>query len=134
MAEPMRSRMSRRITLVLLTSLPGIAGCCCIGANQEPMEEIDEVTETPPPKGPEHLIGGPFIGWWSLTHPTVVVRKTVPRSMATASTRSHGGTFIHTRPYYGGRSGFMSGGSSHGSSGITHGGFGSTGHASSGGS
>jgi hypothetical protein len=135
--EPRRRRMSRSISLVLLTSLPGLAGC---GQRGEPTEEVEEVTEEPPPSGPEQVIGAPFVAWWGATHPPIVVRKTVPRSVAASGGYSRGGSRVYYRPYYGGsyyggRSGYLGGGRPAGpshSAPVTRGGFGSTGHAAAG--
>ncbi|HJZ94417.1 MAG TPA: hypothetical protein VKE40_26370 [Gemmataceae bacterium] len=134
--EPRRTRMSRHVSLVLLTSLPGLAACGgCDG--REPTEEVEEVTEQPPPDGPAHVIGAPFVAWWQATHPPVVARRTVPRSALAAGGYSRGGSRVYYRPLYGGRSAFLSGGSSyHGPANaapVTRGGFGSTGHAAAGG-
>jgi hypothetical protein len=134
--EPRRRRMSRHVSLVLLTSLPGLAGCGGCGG-RESTEEVEEVTEVPPPDGQAHVIGSPFVAWWHATHPPVVVRRTVPRSALASGGYSRGGRRVYYRPYYGGRTGFLSGGSSyHGPSHaapVTRGGFGSTGHAAAGG-
>jgi hypothetical protein len=132
--EPRRRRMSRHVSLVLLTSLPGLAGC--EGGQQK--EELKEVIIEPPPSGPEHVIGGPFVGWWQATHPPVIVAKTVQRSTAVGT----GHTRRRSRVFFvpiGGRSGYLSGGSSSPGRGpghaapITRGGFGSTGHGAVGG-
>jgi hypothetical protein len=100
------------------------------------MQEVDEVTEEPPPEGPEHLIGGPFVGWWRATHPPVVVRKTVPRSTAASGGYTRGRSRVFFIPI-GGRSGFLSGASGgsagRSSSPAIRGGFGSTGHGAVGG-
>src|SRR5262245_57585995 len=132
MAEPRRRRMSRSISLVLLTSLPGLAGC-----GGEKTVEVDEVTEEPPPSGPEQLVGGPFIGWWRATHPPVVVRKTVPKSTA-ASGGYHSGRHRVVFVPVGGRSSYMGGSYSRGpgpahSGPVSRGGFGNTGHGAVGG-
>jgi hypothetical protein len=128
--EVRRRRMSRDISLVLLTSLPGLAGCG--GERADEMEEVEVEEEVPPPTGPGHVIGWPYVGWWRITHPPVVVRRTVPARTGNTSS-SH-------RTYPRGRSGFLSSYSSGSSSrpassspGVTRGGFGSTGHATAGG-
>ncbi|HVK14189.1 MAG TPA: hypothetical protein VM597_35945 [Gemmataceae bacterium] len=129
MAETPRRRMSRGVPLVLLSALPALlAGCG--GESADDVEEVEE--EVPPPAGPAHLIGGPFVGWWGIAHPPVIVRRAVPGRTATTRSGSH-------RSYPRGRSGFLSSFSS-GSSrpataspGVTRGGFGSTGHATAGG-
>jgi len=128
--EPRRRRMSRHVSLVLLTSLPGLAGC-------GEREELQEVKIEPPPSGPEQVIGGPFIGWWQATHPPVYVTKTVQRSTSGGGTsRSRSRVFFVP---IGGRSGFLSSGSSSPGPGsshsapVTRGGFGSTGHGAVGG-
>ena len=140
-----RRRMSRHIRLVLIGGLPGLlgcAGCCGCGGTttpetpSEPMEEVEEVNEDPPPDGPEYLIGAPFVGWWQATHPPVVTYRIVPRSVVERSGYTRSSSGIYQRTYYGGRSGYLFGGSSgpaH-SGGAVRGGFGSTGHAASGGS
>jgi hypothetical protein len=95
------------------------------------------VTEQPPPSGPEHVIGAPFVAWWAATHPPIVVRRTVPRSVAAGGGYSRGGRRVYYRPFYGGsyfggRSGYL-GGRSSGPAPVSRGGFGSTGHAAAGG-
>ena len=132
--ELRRRRMSRHITLVLLSSLPGLAGCG--GCKGNDTEEVEEVTEgEPPPSGPEQLIGGPFVIWWHGTHPTTIVRRTVPRSAVSSGTTTRTGSRSYYRPIYiGGRSGYVGGSSNAGhSSGVSRGGFGSTGHSAAGG-
>ena len=123
-------RMSRHISLVLLSSLSGLAGCG--GGQADEVEDVEFEEEEPAPDGPGHLIGGPFVGWWRIGHPPVIVRRAVPARAATGSS-SH-------RSYPRGRSGFLSSYSSGtssrpagSSSGVTRGGFGSTGHATAGG-
>src|SRR5687767_15630902 len=101
--QPRRRRMSKSISLVLLTSLPGLAGC------GERTVEVDEVTEEPAPSGPEHVIGAPFVAWWGATHPPVIVRKTVPRSAAAVGGYHRGGRRVFFVPV-GGRSGYVGGG------------------------
>lgn len=127
--QPRRRRMSRDVTLVLLSSLPGLAGCGSREDGADEMVEVGEVWEDPAPDGPGHLIGGPFVVWWQAAHPPTLVRQMVPRSAA-------GGTSPY-RSYPRGRSGFLSSpaGSSRpgGSPGVTRGGFGSAGHAAAGG-
>jgi hypothetical protein len=145
--------MSRHIRLVLLGGVPGLigcAGCCgCGGTTEqaapapEPMEEVEEIDEDPPPVGSDHLIGAPFIAWWAVTHPPIVTHRLVPRAQIASGsggyTRTSSG--IYRRTYYG-RSSYLFGGYGGGSSyrpgpahssPVTRGGFGSTGHASSGG-
>ena len=145
MAESPRRRMSRHIRLVLLGSLPTLAGCgdttttatAPAEPQPEPMEEVEEIDEDPPPDGPGHLAGCPFIAWWGLTHPPIVTYRMVPRAalLAGGYTRSSSGTYHRT--FYGGRSGYMWGGSSmarpSGGSGVIRGGFGGSGHIASGG-
>src|SRR5687768_13032602 len=131
MAEESRHRrMSRNVSLVLLTALPGLAGCG--GERADEMEEVEVEEEVPPPTGPAHVIGGPLVGWWGIAHPPVIVRRTVPARTGTGSS-TH-------RSYPRGRSGFLSSYSSGSASrpastspGSTRGGFGSTGHATAGG-
>jgi hypothetical protein len=136
MADPeRRRRMSRSISLVLLGSLPGLAWCAGCGRNRT--EEVEEVTEEPPPSGPEHLAGGPFIAWWRATHPPIVVRKTLPRSTATSGGYTSGRRRVSYVPI-GGRSGYLSSRPSSGlgpghSPNISRGGFGSSGHGAVGG-
>lgn len=135
MAEvPRRRRMSKSISLVLLTSLPGLAGC---GGCGERTVEVEEVTEEPPPSGPEQVIGAPFVAWWKMTHPPVVVRKRVPRSVASGGGYRHGRHRVFFIPV-GGRSSYMGGGgySSPGpahSGPVSRGGFGSSGRGAVGG-
>jgi hypothetical protein len=132
--KPRRRRMSRSISLVLLTSLPGLAGC---GGCGEKTVEVDEVTTEPPPSGPEHVIGAPFVAWWGATHPPVVVRKTVPQSVASGGGYHRGRSHVFFLPV-GGRSGYMGGhagpgpGPSHAAP-VSRGGFGSSGHGAGGG-
>jgi hypothetical protein len=129
MAESRRRRMSRHISLVLLGALPAIAGC---GGCRERTKVVEEVTEVPPPQGPEQLIGGPFVGWWHATHPPIVVRKTVRDSTATSGhPRRRGGIFFIP---IGGRSRYLSGGNPPRSNApVVRGGFGSSGHGAVGG-
>lgn len=131
MADTRRRRMSRHISLVLLGALPSLAGC---GGCREPTQEVEEITEEPPPEGPEQVIGGPFVGWWHATHPPVVVRKTVPRSTASSGGYTRGRSRVYFVPI-GGRSSYMSGGSPppHSSGPVARGGFGSSGHGAVGG-
>jgi len=133
-------RMSRHIRLVLLGSLPTLAGCGDAHPPPpppEPMEEVEERDEDPPPDGPGHLAGCPFIAWWVATHPPIVTHRMVPRAAVLGGgyTRSSSGTYHRT--FYGGRSGYLWGGSSmarpSGGSGIVRGGFGGGGHVASGG-
>ena len=134
---PRRRRMSRSVSLVLLGSLPGLASCDGCNYKSEPMEEVEEVTEEPPPEGPELLLGAPFIAWWQATHPPTVVRKMVPRSAVASGGYTRGRSHVYFLPI-GGRSsylgsGYRSGpGPSH-SPNISRGGFGSTGHGAVGG-
>jgi uncharacterized membrane protein YgcG len=145
MADDRRRRMSRHIRLVLLGGIPGLlgcAGCCgCVGTKEEPaaqeMEEVEEITEDPPPIGHDHLIGAPFIAWWAATHPPMIIHRFVPRTQVISGnsgyTRSSSG--VYRRTYYGGRSTYLYGGGSSSSrpGPVARGGFGGTGHASSGG-
>ena len=146
-----RRRMSRHINLVLVGGgavvLGGAVCCGCGGLGgdthtqtaAEPMQEVEEVEETPPPEGAPHLMGGPFVAWWALTHPPRTTIRAVPRSVATGGgyTRTTSGGYRRT--FYGGRSGYLAGGGStarppsSSSGGAVRGGFGNTGHASSGG-
>ena len=132
--QPRRRRMSRSISLVLLTSLPGLAGCG--GCGREKTVEVDEVTEEPPPSGPEHVVGAPFVAWWAATHPPVVVRKTVPRSMASSGGYHRGRSRVFFVPV-GGRSSYVGGGHPAPGPGhaapVSRGGFGSSGHGAVGG-
>ena len=138
MADEPRRRMSRSISLVLLAPLPGLAGC----GGDEPratqeMEVVEDKTVEPPPDGPEHLAGGPFVAWWGLAHPPTVVHRMVPRSTLASSGYTRTGSGIYHRSYYGGRSGFLSSpsyspGPSH-TGPVSRGGFGTTGHATAGG-
>jgi hypothetical protein len=146
--EP-RRRMSRHARLVLLGGVPALFGCggLCGGcggttptetaATDESLEEVKEVTEDPPPAGPAHLTGAPFIAWWAATHPPIVTYRMVPRAaiLSGGYTRTGGGFYRRTYSYTG-RSGYLSTGPSRpiGGVGVVHGGFGSTGHAASGGS
>lgn len=146
--QPRRRRMSRHATLVLLTSLPGLAGCGGCGgrpaapvaapAAPEPTEEVEEEQVEPPPTGPEHLVGAPFVGWWHVAHPPVIVRRVIPRSAVASGGYVRSGTGVYRRTYYGGRSVFLGGshpsgpGPAHASP-ISRGGFGSTGHGAVGG-
>jgi hypothetical protein len=133
--EPRRRRMSRSISLVLLTSLPGLAGC---GGCGQRTVEVDEVTEEAPPSGPEQVIGAPYVAWWKLTHPPVVVRKRVPRSMASGGGYHRGRSRVFFIPI-GGRSSYMGGAYAPGGTGrghgapVSRGGFGSTGRGAAGG-
>src|SRR5262245_25042068 len=141
--EPRRRRMSKSISLVLLTSLPGLAACGGCGQHGDSMEEVEETTEQPPPGGPAHVIGAPFVAWWTATHPPIVVRKAVPRSVVRSGGYTSGGRRGCYRPDYGGscfggRSGYVSGGRPTGpgpahSGPVSRGGFGSTGHGAVGG-
>jgi len=141
MSDHTRRRMSRHIRLVLLGGVPGLlgcAGCCGCGGTtvaDGPMDEVEEVTEEPPPDGPAHVIGAPFVAWWATTHPPVVTRRLVPRTAVLGGgyTRTGGGYYRRTSYYYGGRSGYLGTSSSRpmGSTGAVRGGFGSTGHAAS---
>ncbi len=126
--------MSRGIRLVLLTSLPAIAGCGGCPGQRAQTDEFEERIESPP-LGTEQVLGAPFSAWWQQAHPPIVVRKTVQRG----TSHSSGGSRVFYRPYYGGRSGFLSSGSSfsgsgtsHSSGGVSRGGFGGIGHSSSG--
>lgn len=145
--QPRRRRMSRHVSLVLLGSLPGLAGCGghAHAPRAEEMEEVEDVEEQPPPDGPAHVLGGPFIAWWALTHPPIITHRMVPRSAVAGGGYTRTPTGGYRRHYYGGRSGFLFGGSSgyrpgpsigsssgH-SSPVSRGGFGSTGHSSVGG-
>jgi hypothetical protein len=146
MAEERHRRMSRHIRLVLLGGVPGLvgcAGCCGCGGTTtttetttatEPMEAVEEVAEDPPPDGPAHLVGAPFVGWWAATHPPIVTYRMLPRAAVLGGgyTRTGGGYYRRTYPYSG-RSGYLSSGPSRptGSTGVVRGGFGSTGHAAS---
>ena len=151
MAAERRRRMSRHINLVLLGGGAAVISCgvCCacggLGGDThtqtaaEPLETVAEEEVIPPPEGSAHLLGAPFVGWWAMTHPPRVTLRAVPRSVATGGgyTRTTGGGYRRT--FYGGRSGYLAGGGSiarppSSSSGAVRGGFGSTGHASSGGS
>lgn len=137
-------RMTKHLSLVLLTTLPGLAGCGgCTG--RERTQEIEEWVAEPPPEGPEHLVGAPFIVWWDGTHPPTLVKRIVPASVAAAQSTygSHSSYYRpnYYRPYYGGRSSFLSSSlasgshsssSSHSSGSISHGGFGSSGHSAGG--
>jgi hypothetical protein len=135
-------RMTKHLSLVLLTSLPGLSGCGGSAAPLEKTEEIEEWVAEPPPEGPEHILGAPFVVWWDMSHPPTLIRRTVPvAAAALAAGRSSYSRPYYSRPYYGGRSSFLgsgfAGSSSHPappahSSSISRGGFGSTGHASSG--
>ena len=133
MADEPRRRMSRSISLVLLTSLPGLAGC-----GREETVEVEEHTTEPPPSGPEHVIGAPFVAWWGMTHPPIIVRKHVPRSAASSGGYRRGRNRVVFFPV-GGRSTYMGGrqpssGPSHGRSApVSRGGFGSTGRGGVGG-
>jgi hypothetical protein len=134
--EPRRRRMSRNISLVLLTSLPGLAGCG--GCGREEMVEVDEQTTEPAPSGPEHVIGAPFVAWWGATHPPIVVRKHVPRSMASSGGYRRGRNRVVFFPV-GGRSTYMGGGYAPSGPGhsrsapVSRGGFGSSGRGAVGG-
>ena len=142
--EPRRRRMSRHIRLVLLGGLSGLAGCGGSTADRstaaaEPMEEVEEVEVIPPPAGSGHLIGGPFVAWWAMTHPPRVTIRAVPRSVATGGGYTRTSSGGYRRTFYGGRSGYLAGGGSiarppNSSGGVVRGGFGSRGHASFGGS
>jgi hypothetical protein len=135
MADEPRRRMSKSISLVLLTSLPGLAGCGGCGRDQV---EVEETTEEPPPEGPEQVIGAPFVAWWKATHPPVVVRKHVPRSVASSGGYRRGRHRVIFVPV-GGRSTYMggrpssSGPSPSRSAPVSRGGFGSTGRGAVGG-
>jgi hypothetical protein len=143
MAEESRRRMSRHIRLVLLGSLPTLAGCDSSTTAPapppppEPMEEVEEIDEDPPPDGPGHLAGGPFIAWWGLTHPPIVTHRMVPRAAVLGGGYTRSSSGVYHRTFYGGRSGYMWGGSSmarpSGGSGVVRGGFGGSGHVASGG-
>ena len=147
MSEERRRRMSRHIRLVLLGGVPGLlgcAGCCGCGGPAadapppEPMEEVTEIEEDLPPEGTPHLLGGPFVAWWALNHPPRVTVRAVPRSVATSGTYTRTTSGGYRRTFYGGRAGYLAGGGSvarpSASSGVVRGGFGSTGHAATGGS
>lgn len=139
--EP-RRRMSRHIRLVLLGGLPGLlgcAGCCGCGgttatqtAAGETMEPVEEVTEDPPPAGPAHLVGAPFIPWWAATHPPIITYRIVPRATVLGSgyTRTAGGYYRRSYPFAG-RSAYLGSSRPGGSAGVVRGGFGGTGHAAS---
>lgn len=152
MPDERRRRMSRHINLVLLgggTAVLGGAVCCGCGGlggdpqtrtAAEPMQEVEEVEEVPPPPGSPHLLGGPFVAWWALTHPPRVTVRAVPRSVATGGAYTRTSSGAYRRIFYGGRSGYLAGGGSVArppsspSRGVVRGGFGSTGRGASGGS
>jgi hypothetical protein len=146
--EP-RRRMSRHARLVLLGGVPALLGCggLCGGcggttttetaASDESMEPVEEMTEDPPPAGPAHMTGAPFIAWWAATHPPIVTYRMVPRAAIVGGGYARTGGGFYRRTYsYTGRSGYLSTGPSRpiGAVGVVHGGFGGTGHAASGGS
>lgn len=132
-----RRRMTKHLSLVLLSSLSGVSGCGCNGQPQEKMEEVEEWVADPPPEGVEHVVGAPFLLWWEGEHPPTLVKRLVPATVASSTTRSTYSRPYYSRPYYGGRSSFLGSSFSGSSSGshsstISRGGFGSSGHASSG--
>lgn len=139
MADERRRRMSRHIRLVLLGGLPGLLGCGGCGGDTRPagppadeVVEVEEVEEVPPPTGPAHLIGAPFVGWWAATRPPLITRRLVPRSAVNTGTGTRtGGSY--RRGFYGGRSGYLHRGGAVSpaprSSGVVRGGFGSSGRA-----
>ncbi len=147
MAEEPHRRMSSHIRLVLLGGVPGLlgcAGCCGCGGTtttettvaDEPMEPVEELTEDPPPAGPAHLVGAPFIPWWTVTHPPIVTYRMVPRAtiLGGGYTRTSNGYYRRTSYMWGGRTGYLGSSRPAGSSGVVRGGFGGSGHAASGGS
>lgn len=102
------------------------------------MEEVEEFEEDPPPDGPGHMAGAMFTSWWVATHPPVVTHRMVPRAAILNGGYTPIGTGGYRRTYYGGRTGYLYGGSSSwsrpsASPSVVRGGFGSTGHAASGG-
>jgi len=142
MPDEPRRRMSRHIRLVLLGGVPGLlgcAGCCgCGGTTEttvadEPMEPVEERAEDPPPVGPAHLVGAPFIPWWAATHPPIITYRMVPRAAVLSGGYTRTSSGYYRRPSYmwGGRSGYLGSSRPGGSSGVVRGGFGSAGHAAS---
>jgi hypothetical protein len=147
---PHGRRLTKQITLVLITSLTGLSGCGGAAREDEMVEEVVEEPAPPPDDPIEHVVGAPFVGWWVATHPPVVTRRLVPRTQAaasqTSSNRSHGRSAFFGRPFYSSAFGprtsyspvsrpgsYGSSGSSFGghssTGGVSRGGFGSSGHS-----